>query len=259
MTKIHYVGCDYHHSNTFIYDIPEGHDFWLLLLIKTPAFFAVNGEIKEYPAHSAVLFPPHQPIYYRASRDYFNNDWIRFDTNESYIANSTLPLGSPFPLDDPEYCYRLMELLSKECLFQKDFRETSIDYLLHTLFNKLQESYKTNNITPQYYNLLKLRTQIHNNPGRPWTIAKMSETIHLSSGYLQSIYKETFGVSCMEDVIQSRIRLAKEYLSRGNHSTSEIAHLCGYHNVEHFCRQFKNITGTTPGMAKQLLEPAKST
>lgn len=247
MTNIHYAGYDASHPDSFVFDIPEGHDCWLLLLIKTPALFWVNGEIKEYPAHSAVLFHPHQKIYYRACADKYINDWMRFDSNESYVTATTLPFGVPFSLDDPEYCYKLFQLLCSEHYFSKDYKESSIDYLLRTLFNKLLESYRSNCISPQYYKLLSLRVEIHSNPGHNWNVPGMADYLHISPGYLQTIYKNTFGTSCMDDVINSRIRMAKECLLHGTHSIAEVAVLCGYNNVEHFCRQFKQMTGYTPG------------
>lgn len=50
----------------------------------------------------------------------------------------------------------------------------------------------------------------------------------------------------MDDVINSRIRMAKEYLIQNAQSIAEVASRCGYQNVEHFCRQFKQLTGHTP-------------
>lgn len=247
MTSIFYVECDATHTDDFIFDIPLGHDCWLLILTQTPALFWVNGEIKEYPSHSAVLYHPHQKIYYRACGEKYINDWIRFDSTESYINETTLPLGIPFSLADPEYCHKLFQLLVAENSFNKDYKESSIDYLLRTLINKLLESCSHTGITPQYYNLLNLRKAIHNNPGNNWTVSTMADFIHISQGYLQTIYKSTFGISCMDDVIDSKIRLAKEYLLHYNHTIAEVAILCGYNNVEHFCRQFKQITGYTPG------------
>jgi AraC-like DNA-binding protein len=247
MTNIHFIGCDCAHPDSFVFDIPEGHDCWLLLLTQTPALFWINGEIKEYPAHSAVLFHPHQKIYYRACGDKYINDWLRFDSTESYVTATTLPLGVPFSLDDPEYCHKLFQLLSTENFFSKDYKESSIDCLLRTLFNKLLESYRSNCISPQYYKLLDLRVKIHNNPGKHWNVPEMADYVHISAGYLQTIYKNIFGISCMDDVINSRIRMAKEYLIHGTHSITEIAALCGYNNAEHFCRQFKQMTGYTPG------------
>ena len=60
MINIHYVGYDASHPDSFVFDIPDGHDCWLLLLTQTPALFWVNNEIKEYPAYSAVLYRPYQ-------------------------------------------------------------------------------------------------------------------------------------------------------------------------------------------------------
>jgi YesN/AraC family two-component response regulator len=74
----------------------------------------------------------------------------------------------------------------------------------------------------------------------------MAEKLNISVGYLEEIYKNTFGVTCMEDVISSRINLAKKYLLYDHYSIAEIVTLCGYRNIEHFFRQFKKITGITP-------------
>ena len=70
-------------------------------------------------------------------------------------------------------------------------------------------------------------------------------TIVYKPSYLQTIYKKTS--ESLYDVINARIRMAKEFLLQANYTLTEIAELCGYSNVEHFCRQFKEKTGCTPG------------
>ena len=60
----------------------------------------------------------------------------------------------------------------------------------------------------------------------------------VSTSYFQHIYKETFGISPINDVIQARIAMAENLLLFSNKKESEIAALCGYNNVEHFVRQF---------------------
>ncbi|MNC78928.1 transcriptional activator FtrA [compost metagenome] len=57
----------------------------------------------------------------------------------------------------------------------------------------------------------------------------------------------------MEDVIHCRIRLAKEKLGFGPHKIAEVATLCGYANVEHFCRQFRQLTGYSPKAYRETL------
>jgi AraC-like DNA-binding protein len=245
MTHIYYAECDMTHNSDFLLDVSEG-SHWLLVATKTPALFWVDGELKEFPTHTAILYRPHQKVYYRACAEKYVNDWIRFESDEPYIAQTSLPSGIPFHLEDPDYCHKLFELLATEHHFRRDYRASSIDCLLRTLFNKLLESYFHEGITPQYYDLLKLRQAIQNHPGDHWTVPKMAESLRISPGYLQIIYKKTFGVSCMDDVINSRIRLAKEYLLHSSQSIAEVADRCGYQHVEHFSRQFKQMTGCTP-------------
>lgn len=245
MNRIHYVECDTTHEGDFVIDVPVGYH-WLLVVTKTPAEFWVGGECQEYPAYSAVLYRPGQKVYYRASGDRYVNDWIRFETDKPYIAESSLPFGVPFALNDPDYCQKLFELLASEHRYDRDYKESSIDCLMRTLFNKLSESYRRVELAPRYYGLLKIRNAIRNNPGDHWTVAKMAGMLSISPGYFQNLYKQAFGISCMDDVIDGRIRLAKDYLIHSSQSIAEIASRCGYRNVEHFCRQFKQVTGSTP-------------
>lgn len=164
MALIHYVECNTTHASNFVVDVPAGAH-WLLVITKTPALFWVHSGLKQYPAHSVVLYQPQQKVYYQACTGQFINDWIRFESSEPYITESPLPLGIPFALSDPDYCQKLLELLASEHHMGGDCKASSIDLLLRALFNKLWESYFQDNITPQYYKLLKLRTSIQTNPG----------------------------------------------------------------------------------------------
>ncbi len=74
----------------------------------------------------------------------------------------------------------------------------------------------------------------------------MARELHLSSGYLQALYKTMFGSSCMEDVILQRLKNAQDQLVSTSKSVREIAEDCGYNNVEHFCRQFRKFLGLSP-------------
>ena len=246
MNHIRYVGYDAIHKDDFVFDMPEGHDCWLMLLTQTPAIFFVNNSFKEYPSNCAVLYKPNQKIYYRACSDRYANDWIRFDTDESYVTTAPIKCGVPFIIHDPSYCHKLFQLLMTEHVMENNYKDITIDNLLLILFHKLLESYNYKQVSPLYKNLNELKMEIYINPKIDWTVAKMADRLNISSGYLENIYKNTFGVTCMEDVINSRISLAKKYLLYDHYTIVEIVTLCGYHNMEHFFRQFKKVTGVTP-------------
>lgn len=249
MTDIKFVGCGYVEPSNFILDVPVGADY-LFILTHTPAFFWVEGVVKEYPAHSAVLFQTGQKVYYRASGENFTNDYVRFASTETYVTSNTLPYGVPFPMKDPYYCSYLVQMLFTEVYLNNDSNncsEITIEYLMMILFNKMMESYSSINTLPKQHELFELRKLINSKPNNKWSVDVMAELLHISPGYLQYIYKNTFGITCMQEVINARIRMAKEFLVHANHSLAGVADLCGYNNVEHFCRQFKQIAGCTPG------------
>lgn len=253
MAHIYYVEYDATHPENFVFDMPGGHDCWLLVLTQTPAQFWVNGEMVEYPANSAVLYPPHHKILYRACSGRYANDWVRFDSAEPYLIEAAIPLGIPFPLPDPGYCHKLFQLLVAENTLSNSYRELTIDYLLKVLFNKLHEASQYTKSFCQFQSILELRRNIHNNPGYNWSVPSMADSLHLSPGYLQALYKATFGISCMNDVINCRIRFAKDQLIHSPHTIAEISSLCGYNNIEHFVRQFHKITGYSPRTFRNLI------
>lgn len=246
MNHIRYVEYDAMHKESFVFDVPEGHDCWLLIITQTPAIFYVDNEYRKYPPNSAVLYKPSQKIYYRACENQYVNDWIRFDTDENYIANSPLPTGIPFPIQDHAYCHKIYQLIAMEHILNNTYKDISIDYFMRIMFNKLLESYDYKHISSLHKQLYKLKQDIYRNSNKDWTVKKMSEMLNVSVGYLEDIYKKTFGVTCIEDVINSRINQAKEYLLYHHYTINEVIELCGYRNTEHFYRQFKKVTGITP-------------
>ena len=82
MNQIYFVGYDAIHKNDFVYDVPNGFNSYLLVLTTTPAIFRINGLLKEYPAHTAILYPPNYSIYYGAANQEYGNHWIRFSSDE---------------------------------------------------------------------------------------------------------------------------------------------------------------------------------
>lgn len=246
MNQICFVEHDVSHPGNFVYDSPETHDWWLLILTHSPAEFLINDKMMEYPAECMVLYPPNTKICYRSCSDSYKNDWLRFYTTESYILNTDIPLGIPVHIANSKYCNQLFQMLASENLYNNYYRESSIESLFRLLFYKLSEAYHNNSAQIQNKDLTNLRFDIKNNPGFPWTVPFMADRLHLSTGHVQALYRKNFHTTCMEDVIYNRILLAKNHLSQSTYSIADIAGICGYNNIEHFCRQFKQITGQTP-------------
>lgn len=250
MNEIDFIGYNATHSSDFIYDVPNGHDCFLLLLITSCAELLVDNEIVQVPPNSAILYTPGNRILYRAANEEYRNDWIRFHSDESFIEQFPLK-NVPFPVADPEYCHTLFKLLTWESSFVSANSESTISHLLRVLFSKLYENSADSVISAHTHALVNLHKKIYNNPQLPWNINQMAGELHLSTSRLQTLYKQLFGASCMDDVIEGRLRRAQDQLKYTTNSIHEIAENCGYNNVEHFCRQFRQHHGCTPGQYRK--------
>lgn len=249
MNQIRYVEHNAAHPGWFLFDQPQGHDCWLLLLTHTPASFWVGGAWASYPPGYAVLFAPGMKILYKACGELYENDWLRFDSDEPQVSSFPIQ-GIPFPVPDTQYIHTVFCQLTWEHTYYGGKHLHTIDRLIQALFVKLREAANAcRNLafSAHFPALAELRKDIYNAPQRNWCIRDMAVHMHLSEGYLQLVYRRAFGVSCMEDVIAARIHAAEKLLQYTNKTSVQIAASCGYRNAEHFFRQFKKYVGKTPG------------
>ncbi len=241
------IGYDAVHPADFVYDVPEDHGYYLLILTHTPLRFRDGEGERVYPAGHAALFSPSARIHYGASGERYSNDWVIFRSDEPAVTRFPL-MNRPFPVLDPEYCHNLFQLLTWE--YRQDRYETVISQLMSLLFQKLRADVDQGDADYRG-ELAALRRRILSQPRLDWSVSDMAAQLHISAGYLHLLYKRQFGVSCMEDVIAGRIRLAKDYLAHTQLRVLEIAALCGYNNAEHFSRQFRRLCGMTPGQYRR--------
>ena len=240
-----------HGSDFVYYDESSNRDWWLLLQTHTPAFFIVDDKQYIMPPQSAILYPPYATLHYGAHESYFKNDWIRFYTDEDFICNGKIPLETPFEIKEFGFTHLLFEQLASENFYDNQFKNQTISSLFKLMFHKLEESLTFHKEGTQDKDLLALRLKIKNDPGFDWTIPYMANLLHVSTGYFHTLYRNTFGITCMDDVIQTRLSLAKDYLKHSATPIQTIASSCGYKNVEHFSRQFKKCVGMSPRKYRQ--------
>ncbi len=97
--------------------------------------------------------------------------------------------------------------------------------------------------TERYVERAKL--YIKNNYMHPIGVSEISQHLHISSGYLQELFKQYLGTSVLQYINAYRIQIAKRYIQEGKLLERDIAKLIGVPNVCYLSRLFKKVTGKT--------------
>lgn len=256
--KINNIGYNHSHDADFQISRPDGSGDYLLLILKTPAVFTLENTDVTTQANAFILYQKGTPQFYRALGSSFTNDWLHFDmTSEELVSFKAyqIPFDTLIPVKNIHELSMFIKNISYERYSSNFYREDSMAFYLKLLFMKLSEKLRTHSdetISTYYERMSILRSQIYNMPYSDWNIPGMAHQLAISKSYFQHMYKQIFGTSAMDDVIQSRIQHAKYLLSTTTLSIKEIGALCGYKNETHFMRQFKTCEGITPSRYRLL-------
>lgn len=99
--------------------------------------------------------------------------------------------------------------------------------------------------------------RIHTDPTRSWTVGELSREAALSRSAFFAKFNRVVGMAPMEYLQNWRMTLAKDRLSAGNGSISEIAYSVGYGSPSAFSVAFTRIVGRPPTeYARQVRAPA---
>lgn len=256
------IGFNHSHDSDFLINRPQGSGDCLLILLKTPAIFTFSGTDTLADAGSFVLYGENRPQYYRASGAQFCNDWFHFcleDGDEEWLAELGIPLEQPLQVGDLNELSLLINHLCYENYSSGRHKTELISLYLRLFFIKLSNRLhdQSSEINSTHFNKMSLiRTKIYNQPFLNWTLADLSHELTMSKSCFSHLYKSFFGVSPINDVIQSRIQHAKYLLSNTDFVVKKIADMSGYKNEIHFMRQFKQHVQQTPSQYRESINGA---
>ena len=89
----------------------------------------------------------------------------------------------------------------------------------------------------------------------PLSVTEVAQQSHLSKYYFIRLFRQSFGCTPYQFVIQKRLEEAKRLLHNADLTVEEIAYHVGYGNPGNLIRDFRKNTGMTPG-SYRLLETA---
>ena len=252
MLTINFCGHDSHHTVPCNIEHKNGSPDWLLLLVKTAAWFVIDSAYTPVSPGMVILYKPGMPVHYGCQKPGYNDDWLHFsvENEDLFLSSLHIPYGKPLYPADFLHLSACQSFLCRTFRSSGEYQAQILDQLLRTLLMILSQELKKNvcqdRLVPYYMQLSNLRTRIYNDPTYPWSIKRIAAEQNISLSHFQHLYKLFFGVSCLNDIIKSRLELAQMYLRQSDMTIQHIASLCGYENELHFMRQFKKRIGMTP-------------
>lgn len=234
---------------------PEGLSGKLLLMTAEPMTLRVGAQQLFAETGDAVILAAHTPLEFAPAAQDLLYDWMLFDTgsDSNFYQALQIPENTLLRFGDTVFLSVLMQQLCAEFYAASAKRSDMLDCLTKALLIRIAETggpisaqQAAANNDPHYAELVRLREKIYANPQEKWSVEMLCSEVNMSRSYFQLIYRETFGMTCIADVINCKMNRARDLLTSTDYTISHIAQLCGYDNEEHFMRQFKKNNGVTP-------------
>jgi len=186
------------------------------------------------------LYEMYMPIYVeKVLAGYLHFGQIRSEEDFCLIAQEC-KLNEHSRLKELGDNYNSMTVIRKERLLQISRLFKIIAEIM--LKNRLIKIKMSN---PEYY----LKEYIENHLADPIDVNSTAKSLNRSPSYITHKFREFYGCSFHEYLIQARIEYARQLLL--TKSIDETFQLCGFKNRYHFSKVFKKLQGKTPGQFKK--------
>lgn len=257
MMKLNAIGLDIRHIGDFCIDRPNGSGDNLLIVFKTDALLMLGGKEIAVPPDSAVLYSVGEQQFYKTICKTYVNHFLHFDGFGTDGFCPEIPFNTLLKLNNIEQVEELLRMISREQISLSLHKGQYIDMLIKMLMFKLTDGISDDLPQPKNQHaadLNSLRADIYSNAGQFSSVEQLAARLNISPQHFQQLYKKQFGISCYEDLLTAKMKMAQYYLSTTMFSIKEIAALCGYENDVCFMRRFKNRTGFTPSEYREKIE-----
>ena len=232
-------------------DKAKGQKCYVLYVFKSTALAKTDIGLNEVNAGDCLLISPGSTHYLKSKEDEWEYDSISFKGSDATRMVSQIGLECNM-VHTPLQTYfidALLDKIVKELRAMDMLYERVITSTLDELLTKVVRFSKQDFVLsmPDHAQRLRdLRSEVHENFAKAWTIGQMANMMGLSASRFASLYKQEFEASPTEDLIRTRITQAQKMLSATKVSVKQVSLACGFESVHYFHRAFKRRLNITP-------------
>lgn len=242
----------------FLISRPNGLKEYTFLHFTTSVLLKIGEKTVRTQPGACVFYAPAVPQWFSFPQDAIHN-WMhtapglsglleRYDipqncllypANTAFISDIFRKVEVEFFSDNPHKA-DLIDSYVKEFVIK--FARALQSNTTHSLINRKDRE-----------KMSLVRQKVLFRPEKKWTVAEMAGLASLSPSRFHTVYKALFGTSPMQDLIEAKISYAKSLLLSDEQLTLlAVAERLGYNDQYHFIRQFKAVTGETPGAYRKI-------
>lgn len=200
----------------------------------------LSNETGTFPVRAGQVFriePGQTTVYEADAADPWQYIWVGFTGT---LAESFSRLPWVFPCAGNFFSAMLQA---------EELTQTREEFLAGQVFSLLAHLLEPAEVTATDY-VRRVKDFIRSNYMCEVRVEQLAEMVGLDRRYLSRIFKQKSGLTIQDFLIETRLQHATEHLLHGR-SVSETASLCGYADVFHFSRMFKQRYGVSPRDTKK--------
>lgn len=234
-------------------DRPIGTGDWLIM------YFHSQCQImdQQAPAGSLIIWKPGDHQKYGKLSTHWQHSWMHCEGSilQRWLKQTHLPTQTILPALPCETWDRTLSQIFEELGQHDRFASRIIFNLMqNALLTFGRHAHSPAQTTDIPEPLLVVRRMLETNFAQPFDLAELAEMTDLSISHFCARFKEAFGSSAIEYLIQQRMQQAAYLLFDRNLQIQEIAKRVGYDDVFHFSKMFKKHHGQSPrALRKQQL------
>lgn len=231
---------------------PDLASYLFIMVLSGSGRLSYLGEEYTLACGDCALVNCKNDYYHESSDNLWTIRWIHFygstasNIYRKYIERGGDVIFHPDTLKDFINCWdNIFELASSDDHI-KDMRINEQLSVLCSLF--MAESRRPGSRIPgkEHQSLLKIREYLAEHLSEKITLTMLSEKFYINKYYLTRLFKNEYGLTISDYLLQIRISRAKELLRFSGLSIEEIGESCGITPLYYFSRIFKQVEGISP-------------
>jgi len=246
------------HSKGYVIDLPQGRSNSIFMQFTSKARILTAAGMEVIHPGECILTLSRTPAYIESLEsdpEGFTNNYVIFQEDvvlQKAIRQYQVPHHTIIREADFAFVKGILTRLYMEHAQKPSMYKEQIDLLLRELLVCLSRAAaRTDNpLCTTNRELVRaiqqVRMDMYLDLSQYPTVSSMAEKVNICTGYFRNVYKELFGVSPKQDILNARIEHSKSLLVLTDSPISLISVLCGFEDENYFSRAFRDRVHMTP-------------